>query len=65
MKTWYLLFGGTSEDGMGPGRYEGRTTSKEKAKRYYDECLSDPYSTGYVQAVTDTESEIVDSWYDW
>lgn len=55
--TWYLLFDGTSVDGRGEGRYIGRTTDPEKAKRHYQKCSENPYSVGHVAIVTDTTME--------
>ncbi len=51
--VWYLLYGGSSEDGRGPGKYIGRTTESDVAFKHARECASDPYSTGYVIALTD------------
>jgi hypothetical protein len=53
-EVWYLLFGGTSDDGAGPGKYIGRTTDYEEAREHYEECKRNPYSVGYVMIVTDT-----------
>lgn len=53
--TWYLLYGGSSEDGRGPGVYEGRTTDVKVALAFRKKLDKvGPYSTGYVHAVTDT-----------
>lgn len=57
METWYLLYGGESADGMGSGRYVGRTTDPKEAKKHYLECVKNPYSTGSVMIVTDTKIE--------
>lgn len=57
LPVWYLLYGGSSVDGSGPGKYIGRTTESDVAFKHAKECASDPYSTGYVIAVTD-KSEI-------
>jgi hypothetical protein len=54
-ETWYLLFGGTSVDGAGQGQYMGRTTDKEVARQHYQACANNPYSTGNVIIVTDTD----------
>jgi hypothetical protein len=54
-ETWYLLFVGTTADGMGDGNYVGRTTDKSTARKHYDECKSPPYSVGKVIVVTDTK----------
>jgi hypothetical protein len=51
---WFILYGGTSEDGRGPGEYLGRTTLLYVAKEHLDKCISDPYSTGSVQIVCNT-----------
>lgn len=55
--VWFLLYGGSSADGSGPGKYIGRTTESDVAFKHAKECARDPYSTGYVIAVTD-KSEI-------
>jgi hypothetical protein len=53
-EVWYLLFGGTSDDGAGDGKYIGRTTDYEEAREHYEECERNPYSVGKVIIVTDT-----------
>ena len=58
METWYLLYGGESEDGRGSGKYIGRTTDKTVAEKHFKQCRKNPYSTGKVQIVTDTSSEV-------
>lgn len=58
-QTWYLLYGGTSEDGMGSGPYIGRTTDKEVARDHHAKCRKNPYSIGFVEIVTDTEKKRV------
>lgn len=63
--TWYLLFDGTSADGLGSGTYCGRTTDKSVARKHYDECKSNPYSVGEVIAVTDTTHKNVVFDYEW
>lgn len=51
---WFLLYGGCSEDGMGPGRYAGRTECRTEARNYLEEVVEgNPYSTGYVLVVSD------------
>ena len=65
METWYLLFDGSSADGRGQGRYIGRTTDKEAARKHYMKCAKDPYSTGRVDIVTDTKIERAWSGTDW
>lgn len=54
-ETWYILYGGSSSDGCGPGEYVGRTTDLEIAKTHLATCLSNPWSTGYVTVVTDDQ----------
>jgi len=51
MENWYLLFGGSSVDGRGEGKYQGRTLSKKEAIDHFQQCNSDPYSIGYVLIV--------------
>lgn len=65
METWYLLYGGISEDGRGPGTYIGRTTNKAKAQKHDAVCRKDPYSTGKVVIVTDTTHTTATPWTDW
>jgi hypothetical protein len=65
MKTWYLLFDGSSVDGRGEGTYVGRTTDREAARKHYVRCAKDPYSTGRVDIVTDTKLESAWSDTDW
>lgn len=52
-QPWFLLYGGSSEDGLGPGIYIGRTTDEAVARKHAEECSKNPYSTGYVNVVTD------------
>lgn len=54
LEPWFLLYGGTSEDGAGPGRYVGRTTDRDAALRHFHEIKRNPYSTGGVDIVTDS-----------
>lgn len=54
-ETWYLLYGGISADGMGSGEYKGRTRDVFTAAKHYIEVSKSPYSTGYVQVITDKE----------
>ena len=58
-ETWYLLYGGQSVDGSGPGVYLGRTCNVFEAGRHYIEINSNPYSTGYIRVVTDTDEEVL------
>lgn len=64
-ETWFLLYGGESEDGAGSGRYEGRTSDKKLAKWHYDACEANPYSVGYVLIVTDESAIEAGPWTDW
>ena len=59
---WFLLFGGTSEDGRGQGTFKGRTDSPATALTFYREHIkkAGPYATGAVQAVTDDKLTNVD-----
>ncbi len=59
-EKWYLLYGGSSEDGRGPGRYEGRTVDHQEALLHFIKVKSSPYSTGRVLVITD-DQEIVAS----
>jgi hypothetical protein len=54
-ETWYLLYGGDSVDGCGPGEYEGRTRDVSAAAKHHIKISNNPYSTGYVQVITDKE----------
>jgi hypothetical protein len=63
--TWFLLFGGFSADGRGPGTYVGRTTDKAKALAHYKELKRDVYSVGFVQIVTDEKTERASEYTDW
>jgi hypothetical protein len=57
-ETWYLLYAGTTADGMGDGNYCGRTTDKEIAKKHWEEW-------GKVVAVTDTKHRRIGFDYEW
>jgi hypothetical protein len=65
MPTWFLLYGGTSVDGRGPGQYQGRTTDRAVARRHWDQTRKAPYSVGYVQAVTDSTTRRINVPADW
>ncbi len=52
-EPWFLLFGGSSPDGRGEGKYIGRTTDPKAAAWHWRKVHADPYSTGYVLIVTD------------
>lgn len=62
---WFLLFGGSSADGLGPGVFVGRTTVPAEAERHYRMVRRDPYSTGYVVIVSDASYVRADSCTDW
>ena len=53
METWFLLYGGSSEDGSGIGKYVGRTTDAALALKHFREVKSSPYNTGGVKIITD------------
>lgn len=53
--VWYLLYDGSSSDGIGWPDYVGRTTSVKVAKKHFKKCKSDRYCTGKVLIVTDTK----------
>lgn len=61
MKTWYLLYDGSSADGRGTPRYIGRTLDIGVAMDHYEKCESSPYCTGKVIIITDTKEEMA-SW---
>ena len=54
-EPWYILYGGSSVDGRGPGKYVGRTIDVFVAARHYIKISKSPYSTGYVEVITDDE----------
>lgn len=56
---WYLLFGGTSEDGRGVPVYKSRTTLPEAALTFYRKEIKagGGYSTGKVEKITDRTIE--------
>ena len=62
---WFLLFGGSSADGLGPGVFVGRTTVPAEAERHYRMVRRDPYSTGYVVIVSDDSYVRADPCTDW
>lgn len=64
-KTIFLLYGGSSADGRGSGRYIGRTEDKEKAKKHYLKVYNDPYSTGQVKILSKGEETVAGYWTDW
>lgn len=56
---WFLLYGGSSADGAGPGGYIGRTEDPEAVKSHLAKIEADLYSTGYVVIVTDSDMRAV------
>lgn len=52
---WFLLYGGSSEDGRGPGKYMGKTFYPSQALTFYRQHIKSHggYATGYVQACYD------------
>lgn len=52
-EIWFLLYDGSSVDGMGRGEYCGRTTSYLEAKAHHDKHHEDPYTTAATKAITD------------
>lgn len=65
MKTWYLLYDGSSADGRGTPRYIGRTLDKVVAERHYKKCENDPYCTGKVIIITDIAEMQASYWTNW
>lgn len=63
--TWFLLYGGSSVDGRGPGIYKGRTADESVAREHHSEISKDPYSTGYVLRVTDSGIEHIHGCSKW
>lgn len=62
---WFLLYDGTSADGLGPPRYCGRTPNKQKAREHYLKVSSNPYSVGKVEIVTDDAIEYACPFTNW
>lgn len=65
LKVWFLLYDGSSEDGMGRGEYCGRTTSYLEAKAHHDKHYGNPYSTASVTAITDKAEHRLHCQWDW
>jgi len=53
MNNWYLMYDGSSSDGLGEPEYVGRTTDKEIAREFYLRNKDSPYWTGHVDIVSD------------
>lgn len=64
-ETWFLLYSPTVSDIMGNGKYVGRTTNKEQARKHWRECMSDPYNIGKVVYITDNKRDEVREAADW
>ena len=64
-ETWFLLFAGESEDGLGSGKYVGRTTDAKVAEAHFRKIQDNPYSTGRVNIVTEDDYSIAGWWTDW
>lgn len=58
----FLLYGGSSADGLGPGVYEGRTADPVLAFKFWEQLVDNPYSTGSVVVITPTHKETISSW---
>lgn len=58
-EDWYLLFGGTSEDGRGTSVYKSRTVNADMALTFYQREIkaAGSYSVGKVEKVTDRTIE--------
>ena len=63
--TWYILYDGESVDGTGSPDFYKRTTDKEVAKKHWEECQKNPYSTGKVVAYTDEKEHRIVWEYEW
>jgi hypothetical protein len=59
--AWFLLYEGSSPDGRGTAEYVGRTTDPVVARAHHAKVSSNPYSTGYVQRITDGYARMVRS----
>lgn len=64
-EVWYLLYDGSSVDGMGKGSYCGRTTDYLVAKAHHDANHDNPYSLASVKAVTDASEFWIHCSFDW
>jgi hypothetical protein len=53
--TIFLLFEGSSCDGLGSAPYKTYTLDLKEAKAFFDEGHTNPYSISYVVAVNKTE----------
>lgn len=57
---WFLLYGGDSADGRGPGLFLGRTVFPGTALTHFRKHIkNNPYSTGYIMAVWPDRTEHV------
>jgi hypothetical protein len=57
--AWFLLYDGTSADGLGSPTYCGRTTDPIKALDHFIKCRRNVYSTGKVVIITDDKEATV------
>ena len=64
-EVWYLLYDGSSVDGMGKGSYCGRTTDYYVAKAHHDANHDNPYSIAAVKAITDTHEHWLPRFGNW
>jgi len=59
MEIWYLLYDGTSADGLGQGKYCGRTLDMFTAIEHFEKVKNDPFNTGKVVKITDSEMKTI------
>lgn len=58
---WFMMYGGSSEDGRGSGQYLGRTFYPSHALTFYRKHIKgNPYSVGHIMAIFDDRTEHVD-----
>lgn len=65
MNDQYLLYSKVSSDGRERPDYTGRTESRVVAYEHYKKVSSDPYDSGVVKLVTDTEIKCLWRDEDW
>ena len=58
---WFLMYAGTSADGLGTGSYVGRTTNPIEALGELSVIANNPYSTGKIEAISDSKITIYSS----
>lgn len=54
---WFLLFDGSSPDGLGTPKYKGRTGDPLTAMEHLSKVANDGYSTGEVRAYNHNEEQ--------